>query len=127
MTAAADELYSLLVPLAGERLHGEIEGRRRQAFADVYALVRRIPRGRGKAPEAYRAADRVDGTRLRSLSDEVRSGVTAMRPEMERLGGVRGRFRHPVFGYLTPTEWLRFMAIHNDHHLRIMRDVSEAL
>lgn len=32
--------------LRGERLHGDVQGERAGAYAQVYALVRRIPRGR---------------------------------------------------------------------------------
>ena len=34
------------MPGSESRVHGEVQGDRRNAFADVYALVRRIPKGR---------------------------------------------------------------------------------
>lgn len=87
----------------------------------------RIPRGRGKAPEPYRAAERVSAEGLRALTEHVTVALGALRADASRVGAVRGRFRHPVFGFMTPAEWLRFMGIHNDHHLRIIRDVAATL
>lgn len=83
-----------------------------------------IPRGRGKTPE------RLSGTRancaaLLASIDEMESLARQLDPGA--LTPVRTPVvPHPKFGGLTPAQALRFVAIHNEHHLRIIMDMERS-
>ncbi|QDU67826.1 DinB family protein [Engelhardtia mirabilis] len=86
-----------------------------------------IPRGVGQAPRAVTPPARPDPTVVR---DTYHSNVA----ELERLTGdldsiiaARGGIPHADLGVLSATRWLRFAGLHGQHHLRIMREVLEAL
>lgn len=84
-------------------------------------VLGRIPRGAGKAPERLRGA-RVTPDELRASLDQLERLLTTL--DGTHLDGKRGAIvPHPRFGGLTPAQTLRFAAIHNDHHLRIIEDV----
>lgn len=81
----------------------------------------RIPRGRGRAPESVRPPSDVRREDLPAALDE--SG----RLLVEALGAdPRAWYRHFVFGVLDRDRSLRFVAVHNRHHLRIIADVVAA-
>lgn len=81
----------------------------------------RIPRGRAKAPEQFIAA--------RTESAQLIASLDALEQVIARIpiGDIPKRkdatVKHPRFGGLTPGQALRFVAIHNDHHLRIIDDM----
>lgn len=35
------------------------------------------------------------------------------------------RFPHPILGHLNCVEWIRYLAIHRGHHLKIIRDILD--
>jgi hypothetical protein len=39
------------------------------------------------------------------------------------LGAAEGRIEHPRMGMLDGPQWLRFVRIHSQHHLAIVRDI----
>lgn len=82
-----------------------------------------IPRGIGKAPSASLPDAPVNIERLREAID-IQAGhintIDTMRKETLRL---RQQFRHPVFGFLTPRQWMRFVHVHTKHHMKIVRDI----
>ena len=87
----------------------------------VILAIGRIPRGKGKSPERVRGA--------RVSSEELHASVAKLEEKLDLLSDVhladkRGPIvPHPRFGGLLPGQALRFAAIHNDHHLRIIRDI----
>lgn len=85
-----------------------------------------IPRGLGKAPEVTSAAG-ADRDEVAATLRRVRDRVQALGQSMDEIARSRGRASHPVFGGLTPAQWLRFLWIHHHHHLKIVRDVREEL
>lgn len=87
----------------------------------IILAVGRIPRGRGKAPERLRGA--------RVTPAELHAGLTKLEGKLDELtdphlADARGAIvPHPRFGGLRPSQALRFAAVHNDHHLRIIADI----
>ena len=87
----------------------------------VVLLVGWIPRGIGKTPE------RLSGTR--ASADEIEAALARVSAAFDalpfdRLGTSRVPVvRHPRFGGLTPPQALRFLAVHNAHHLKIVDDI----
>ena len=84
-------------------------------------LVGWIPRGLGKAPK------RLTGTR--ASAEDIDAALARIEQELDALppaafSASRGSIvAHPRFGGLTPPQALRFIVVHNDHHLKIVRDI----
>lgn len=87
----------------------------------VVLILGRFPRGRGRSPERLRGA--------RLTAPELHAGLTKLEGKLDQLeqahlAETRGAVvPHPRFGGLRPGQALRFVAIHNDHHLRIIADI----
>lgn len=84
-----------------------------------------IPRGRGQAPDML--TPKGDET-----PDVVQAVLMAAKPKWEAFSGqvneilnCTATFPHFALGNFTPAQWIRFNAIHTDHHLHIIRDIIE--
>jgi hypothetical protein len=79
-----------------------------------------IPRGKGRSPKSLRGAvasrnDLISATaRLRSQIDALSTELIARRDPV---------VPHPFFGGLTAAQALRFMVVHSEHHMKIVRDI----
>lgn len=87
--------------------------------------VGRLPRGVGKSPAAVRGVER--------RAADLQRTVIRIRELLARLAAAKvvtasgaPVYRHPYFGGLTPAQALRFLAVHTDHHLRIVADIRRA-
>ncbi len=81
----------------------------------------RIPRGRGRSPDAVLPRQDISPAELSTLLDEaerILTGVHDLDPKTW--------FRHFAFGVLDRNKTLRFIRIHNRHHLRIISDIAAA-
>ena len=77
-----------------------------------------IPRGKGKAPQVTIPERECSKEELRVSLAAAREGMTAaLSVPFDRW------FQHPLFGPLTRDETLRFVKIHNKHHLKIIREI----
>ncbi|MFT5857957.1 MAG: hypothetical protein ACI865_000041 [Flavobacteriaceae bacterium] len=77
-----------------------------------------IPRGRARAPKAVVATEKIEKSELlRRLKDN--------RAYMQSLSSLppKSNFKHPYFGVLNLKQTIKFMRIHTEHHLKIMRDI----
>ena len=84
-------------------------------------LFGRIPRGRGRAPK-------VTIPEKESSKEEILVALAAARQGMEAAQSVPFDrwFQHPMFGPLTKDQTLRFVEIHNRHHLAIIKEILAA-
>lgn len=96
----------------------------RSGFSLLRAVVfssGRIPRGRGRSPDVVLPRQDVSLDELRTLLDQSERILT------EARGLDPGAwFRHSAFGVLDRDKTLRFILIHNGHHLRIISDILAA-
>lgn len=96
--------------------------RSRFSFVSTVILTSgRIPRGRGRTPDAGRPRQGVSSTELLTLleqSERFLAQVTDLDP--------KAWCRHPVFGVFDRDKTLRFILVHNRHHLRIISDIVAA-
>jgi hypothetical protein len=87
----------------------------------VVFLTRRMPRGRGKAPDAAHPRQNAPQEELVALLDKSERACAAA----DELGRSTW-FKHFAFGILDRDKTLRLIAIHNRHHLRIISDIRKA-
>ncbi len=91
----------------------------------IVLLVGAFPRGRGKAPERTLPK----GTSAEELAARfrgIRERVEGLEGGLAQLHASRATRNHFAFGGLSPTQWLQFTVIHDNHHQKIIRDVLEA-
>ena len=80
-----------------------------------------IPRGRAIAPAKVVPQQETDPAKLLDLleaSERALTKAAELRPDTW--------FQHPVFGAVARDRALRFIAIHNRHHLKIAADIVNA-
>jgi hypothetical protein len=80
-----------------------------------------IPRGRAKAPGMAVPGSAVPPKELRARLDESARLLAEVR-KLERGAW----FRHFAFGVLDRDKAIRFMSVHNRHHLKIILDIVAA-
>ncbi len=96
----------------------------RSRFSFLTALVfssGRIPRGRGRSPDVVLPRQDISPAELLTLLDRSKRILT----EAHDLDP-KTWFRHFAFGVLDRNNTLRFIRIHNRHHLRIISDIVAA-
>lgn len=81
----------------------------------------RIPRGRGKAPPQALPREGIPAEALAPMLDESERWL-----ERAHRCSSDHWYRHFAFGVLARDRALRFIGIHNRHHLRIARDILGA-
>ncbi len=96
----------------------------RSRFSLVTTIVfssGRIPRGRGRSPDVALPRQDVSPAELRTLLDQCER-LLIEAPDLDP----KTWFRHFAFGVLDRDKALRFIHIHNRHHLRIISDIMAA-
>jgi hypothetical protein len=83
--------------------------------------LRWIPRGRGRAPERL-VGKHTTPAELQAALAKVTASLAAVDPSTVDAARIRN-VPHPYFGGLTPAEALRFVTVHNEHHLKIVGDI----
>ena len=85
-----------------------------------------LPRGIAKAPEFLipPAAPAADETR--ALLKSAKAKWEAVEKRGAEILSCPATFPHPLLGPFTAPMWVRFIALHTGHHLKIMRDILGA-
>ncbi len=78
----------------------------------------KIPRGKGRAPKHVLPEDHITKADLLNRFESAKSGLTNFNNLDEQ-----SHFRHPMFGDLNVKESKKFLGIHTEHHLKILRDM----
>ncbi len=84
----------------------------------VMTVLDKMPRGRGKAPEAVRPKG--DFT-AESLKNHVETTIKRL-SELNDLDP-NSHFKHPYFGQLNLKPAIQFIELHTQHHLAIVDDI----
>ncbi|MBX2827857.1 MAG: hypothetical protein KTR22_06825 [Flavobacteriaceae bacterium] len=77
-----------------------------------------IPRGRAQSPESVLPPEHIETKDLYSQLKEARENMVKAFHLDENA-----HFEHPVFGTISRGNALRFIEVHTEHHLKIMRDI----
>ena len=89
-------------------------------FGKIILLIGIIPRGR-KSPKVVEGEQKSKEELIDSLNC-VSKLLNELKPEYLETSN----FDHHVFGGLNGRDWLRFMFIHNNHHIKIIRKILNA-
>lgn len=83
-----------------------------------------IPRGKGKAPKAVEPK-KLDADALHTALEKERNKLRELKPKIPGLIAAGWKLPHPIFGPLTPLQWLRFTEIHIRHHVKVIDDIRK--
>lgn len=77
-----------------------------------------IPRGKAKAPKMVRASKPI-------TQDILNTQLRLAKHDIERLSQLEetANFKHFVFGQLNKKKTIKFLELHTEHHLKIIRDI----
>ena len=77
-----------------------------------------VPRGRGRSPKEVFPPAQI-------LTEDIYAQLEEAHGKVKRINSLdpKNYFRHGIFGNLDRKEANRFMVIHTNHHLKIIRDI----
>jgi hypothetical protein len=81
-------------------------------------LSNTIPRGKAKAPKVVIPAENITLETLQESLKNTYQAVAYLKDCQEDQ-----YFMHPFFGQLNKKQTIKFLAIHTQHHLKIIRDI----
>ena len=84
-------------------------------------LTGRIPRGKAKSPKVVLPPEIITE---KDLYEQIKRGEAKLQ-NFDRLDK-NVNFRHPYFNRLNKKETKKFLKIHTEHHLKIIRDILKA-
>lgn len=85
----------------------------------IIYLLGKFPRGKARAPKSVRPSEQMDKIQTEKRLDRLKLAIT----ELLKLDtGVF--FKHPIFGNLRLLDSVRFLELHTEHHLKIIRGIT---
>jgi len=84
----------------------------------VLFTLGRIPRGRGKSPKSVFPPEKIISEHIYTQLDQSKINLLAL-DSLDK----NKYFKHAVFGTLNNDKAKKFIKIHTNHHLRIVRDI----
>lgn len=85
-------------------------------------LTGRIPRGRVQARPEWSPPE-ASPERARGAVAMLAERTAALAARAPEIAAARATRPHPVLGQFDARRWLRFLVIHQEHHLRVVRDI----
>lgn len=84
----------------------------------VMSILKKIPRGKGKAPKVVQPSENITQLSLKNYIEKAKENILL-------LNGFEKNnyFEHPFFGKLNLVSTIKFLEIHTNHHLEIIRDI----
>jgi hypothetical protein len=84
----------------------------------IVLVTKKIPRGKARVPKVV--APKVEYT-----ADSLRQHLEVTKEKIKQLELISEAhfFEHPYFGGLKKKQTIRFLEIHTNHHLKIIRDI----
>jgi hypothetical protein len=77
-----------------------------------------LPRGKVTAPESVSPQGTITINTLQTHYDEALATVEKLPALAEKK-----HFNHPILGTMNRDETIKFLTIHTEHHLKIIRDI----
>jgi len=83
-------------------------------------LTRYIPRGKGKAPKVVLPPENISKADVVKQLEEAKTLIT----ELSSINS-KATFKHPYFGVLNKKQTIKFVEVHTNHHLKIIKDIMK--
>ncbi|MBU2939003.1 DinB family protein [Lacinutrix sp. C3R15] len=77
-----------------------------------------FPRGKAKAPEYVQPPEVILKEDLISQLQQAKTNINSI-ANLDK----NAYFKHPIFGYINKKRVATFLALHTNHHLKIMEDI----
>lgn len=89
-------------------------------YKAIFLPIGTFPRNRVKAPK-------VVNNRAEILFKDLELQLAEAKSYLDKIDRLppKSNFRHPFFGLLTKKETLRFLEVHTNHHLKIIKAILE--
>ena len=87
-------------------------------WRSLFLALNYLPRGKGRAPKKVIPTAEINESGLRQQLSFARDNTL----QLEKLPALT-HFSHPVFGELNKSQAKKFIRIHTEHHLKIIRDI----
>jgi Protein of unknown function (DUF1569) len=84
----------------------------------VVLTLGKIPRGKGKAPKSVVPTGNFD---VDAIQEKIK--VAYQKVEETKALVANNNFEHPFFGQLNSKQTIRFLQVHNKHHLLIIDEI----
>jgi hypothetical protein len=81
-------------------------------------LFNAIPRGKAKAPSFTIPSEELSPAFILQSIQTSRKCIEAL-----AIAGKNQYFTHPIFGDLNAADTFKFLAVHTNHHLKIIKDI----
>ncbi len=86
--------------------------------AFLVLLVNSFPRGKAKAPSFTMPSEELSPASVLQSIQTSRKSIEAL-----AKAGKNQYFTHPIFGDLNAADTFKFLAVHTNHHLKIIKDI----
>ena len=103
----------------------QVEEKKPRTFISYIVLtIGYLPRGKAKVPKIVEPKG-VSQNELRNLLNDTKANLSKLdNIDYKNIDSVVEN--HPYFGGLNSKEWLRFLEVHTNHHLKIIRDIEKS-
>ena len=81
-------------------------------------LFNAIPRGKAKAPSFTMPSEELSTASILKSIQSSRASIEAL-----AKAGKNQYFTHPIFGDLNTGQTFKFLGVHTNHHLKIIKDI----
>lgn len=119
--AIIEERLSKLFPMLLTKAEaGGLKRRPDQEFrtVSVESMVEQSKREKYSAPETVRPTGKTSLADSITRLERSREAIRELRPRLEALDLTSVTYPHPAFGPLDAYQWLVFLGVHEDRHLR---------
>lgn len=84
----------------------------------VFFMIGHFPKGRAKAPKRVLPPAVI-------LQDDILLQINKAKERIHQISSLddNAYFQHPIFGNINKTRALRFLEIHTNHHLKIVKSI----
>ncbi len=87
-------------------------------YGRLFLSMNYIPRGKGKAPKMVLPPDQITEVDLTEQLDRAKENLRSLDTIDSRV-----TFKHHYFGILDYKQTIRFLEVHTNHHVKIIRDI----
>ncbi len=83
----------------------------------VFAL-HKFPRGKAQAPKAVMPNEQIDIETIQKNIDQAKESLVKL-----TMANKNQYFTHPIFGKVNKKDTFKFLAVHTQHHVKIIQDI----